>query len=229
MLRVLYEDNHLIAVAKPAGLATMGARAGEPSLLEQAKEHVKQKYNKPGNVYLGVVSRLDKPVTGVVLFARTSKAAARLTEAFGSGGVDKRYLACVSGQATSEETTLVRKDDANQRMVASPRPSDDSQQAELRYRALSSTPETSLLEVKLLTGRKHQIRVQLAKEGLPILGDHKYGPGRGVTREIALHAWRLELKHPVRDEMVKLEAPPPDSWRKRYGSWAGDALDRLSE
>jgi 23S rRNA pseudouridine1911/1915/1917 synthase len=215
-LRILYEDNHLLAVLKPAGLATMGVAADAPSLWKLAKEYLKRKYHKPGNVYLGVVSRLDSPVSGVVLFARTSKAAARLTEQFRVHRVEKIYWALVDGVMEPAAGTLanhIARDEANCRMriVGSTMPK--AQQATLGYRRLKIVKKTmSLLEVELHTGRKHQIRLQLAESGHPIVGDRKYGSRRKFAEGIALHARRLTVKHPVRDESLTIEAPLPESF-----------------
>lgn len=215
-LKILYEDNHLLAVDKPAGLATMGAPAGKPSLVEAAREYVRRRYQKPGNVYLGVVSRLDAPVTGVVLLARTSKAARRLTEQFRGRQVQKVYWALVEGrvQPEADELTqwLVHDDRAERVRVVGPGRA-GAQEARLRYRRLDTVRGDSLLEVELLTGRKHQIRVQLADRGHPILGDRKYGAQRPFPAGIALHARRLVLLHPVRQETIELEAELPRAWR----------------
>jgi 23S rRNA pseudouridine1911/1915/1917 synthase len=214
-LEVLYEDNHLLAVWKPAGLATMGAAAGTPTLISLAKQYVKQRYAKPGNVYLGVVSRLDAPVTGVVVFARTSKAASRLTEQFRSREVEKLYWALVEGLWEPAEGTLTQwifHDDRAERMrIVGPAVA-GAQEARLDYRRLRTVHGVSLLEVELHTGRKHQIRVQLADRGHPILGDRKYGSHREFRGGIALHARRLVFQHPVRDERIELVAHLPPTW-----------------
>ncbi|TWT42575.1 RluA family pseudouridine synthase [Botrimarina hoheduenensis] len=218
-MRVLFEDNHLLAVAKPAGLATMGVEAERDSLVQQAKAYLRDKYNKPGEVYLGVVSRLDLPVSGVLLLARTSKAAARLTAAFKGREVEKRYLACVEGRLEPDEATLEHHlaiDERNRKTYATQPDSPGAQLARLHYRVVARERETSLLEVRLITGRKHQIRVQLAKVGTPVVGDAKYGATRPYKPGIALHAWRLALEHPVRRTPLLLEAPPPKGWNKWF-------------
>ncbi len=226
MLSVLYEDNHLLAVDKPAMLPTMGVAEERPSLLAEAREYIRHKYDKPGNVYLGIVSRLDAPVTGVVLVARTSKAAARLTAQFRDREVEKVYWALVEGTVAPPEGRLcdfVRKDERHRRMhIASPK-TPGAQSAELEYRVLATWPKspaargelaTTLLEVQLHTGRKHQIRVQLAHAGWPIVGDRKYGSRRAFPRGIALCARRLGLVHPVQREPLVIEAPLPPYWPK---------------
>jgi len=218
-LQVLYEDNHLLVVAKPPGIATMGVPAGKLSLLDVAKEYIKEKYNKPGNVYLGIVSRLDAPVTGVLLIARTSKAAARLTEQFRQGTVDKVYWAVVEGTPDSPEGTCVdwvRKDERHRKMHIAAKSHPEAQEARLTYRALQTVPSGTLLEVRLETGRKHQIRLQLAHRGLPIVGDRKYGAAQSFEEGIALHSRHLHLQHPVLKTDLDITAKLPPSWR-RFG------------
>ncbi len=216
-LPILFEDNHLLAVLKPAGLPTMGVEPGRPSLVTIAKDYLKRKHHKPGNVYLGVVSRLDAAVSGVILLARTSKAAARLTEQFRRGDVEKTYWALVEGRPEPAEASCVDwlcKDERQQRMVICAPEQPGSQQARLRYRTLRILPRVTLLEVLLETGRKHQIRVQLARRGHPVLGDRKYGATMAFPRGVALHSRRLELQHPVRKTPLRLDAPLPAAWRK---------------
>ncbi|HYO24553.1 MAG TPA: RluA family pseudouridine synthase [Lacipirellulaceae bacterium] len=219
-LDVLYEDNHLLAVNKPALLPTMGVAPDEPSLLRLAKEWLRQKYEKPGAVYLGVVSRLDAPVTGVLLVAKTSKAAARLSEAFRARQVRKLYVAAVAGRVDLPSGTLehfLRKDERHRKVHVTHAGAPDAQAARLDYRMVAAVGEFALLEVEPETGRKHQIRVQLAKVGHPILGDMKYGGPPGFSPGIALHARQLELEHPVRREPLSLEAPLPRSWHSHPG------------
>lgn len=215
-LHVLYEDNHLLAVAKPPGIATMGVPAGKLSLLDLAKAYVKEKYHKPGNVYLGIVSRLDAPVTGVLLIARTSKAAARLTEQFRLGTVEKVYWAVVEGTPDSPEGTCVdwmRKDERHRKMHIVAKGHAEAKEARLSYRTLQSVAAGTLLEVRLDTGRKHQIRLQLAHRGLPIIGDRKYGSTHSFDEGIALHSRYLRLQHPVLKTELALTAKLPRSWR----------------
>jgi len=216
-LQILFEDNHLLAVLKPAGLPTMGVKSGRPSLVKIAKDHLRRKYHKPGNVYLGVVSRLDSAVSGVILLARTSKAAARLTEQFRCGDVEKTYWALVEGRPEPAEASCADwlcKDERQQRMVVCAAEQPGSRQARLRYRTLRELLRVTLLEVILETGRKHQIRVQLARRGHPVLGDRKYGSTMAFPHGVALHARGLELQHPVRKTPLRLEAPLPAAWRK---------------
>ena len=214
-LDVLYEDNHLLAANKPPGLPTMGTPGGTETLLTLAKQYVGQKYHKPGNVYLGVVSRLDAPVTGVVLLARTSKAANRLTEQFRTHRVEKIYWALVEGVLRPDECTLVDwlgQDERHRCMHVVGPTEPGAKQAELSYRRLAVLGGDTLLEVRLATGRKHQIRLQLAHRGHPILGDRKYGSRQGFAAGIALHARRLRVIHPVKGEPIELIAPIPSAW-----------------
>jgi len=215
-LEILYEDNHLLALSKPAGLPTMGTAAAVPTLLAMAKEYVRARYHKPGNVYLGVVNRLDAPVTGVVLLARTSKAARRLTDQFRGGTVQKTYWAIVEGSIRPPSNGCVDwvgKDERHRRMHIVGPALPGAQQARLSYRRISPVGHDSLVEVRLETGRKHQIRLQLAHRGYPILGDRKYGSRRRWPSGIALHARRLVVSHPVRGVPLELEAPLPAAWR----------------
>jgi 23S rRNA pseudouridine1911/1915/1917 synthase len=218
-LDILYEDNHLLAVLKPAGLATMGLASGKPTLLSLAKQYVKQRYQKPGNVYLGVMSRLDVPVTGVVLLARTSKAARRLTQQFRTRAVRKTYWALVEGTiepACGQYVDWVGRDDRHRRMRVVHPKQPGAKEARLVYRRLRTLREVTLLEVEPETGRKHQIRLQLADHGHPILGDRKYGSRHPFPLGVALHARRLIVDHPIRGEAVVLEAPVPVAWH-RFG------------
>jgi len=244
MLDVLYEDNHLLAVNKPAMLPTMRVADDQASLLTIAKEYVRRKYNKPGNVYLGIVSRLDAPVTGVVLLARTSKAAGRLSKQFRERDVEKLYWAVVESPVEPREGQLVdflRKDERHRRMHVANESAPGAQRAELSYRVLSperasgrvgggekktslenpslpfSLPPTlALLEVRPVTGRKHQIRLQLAHAGFPILGDRKYGSSRPFAPGIALHSRRLAIEHPVSKMQLEIESPLPASWQRLF-------------
>jgi 23S rRNA pseudouridine1911/1915/1917 synthase len=223
-LDVLYEDNHLLVLNKPAGLPTMGTPDGVPTLLMLAKDYIKEKYQKPGNVYLGVMSRLDAPVTGVVLLARTSKAAARMTEQFRTHAVQKIYWTLVAGTphpASGSYTNWLIQDERHRLMhvVRAPgtpgRGCSGAKEARLAYRLLSSDGRMALLEVELETGRKHQIRLQMAHHGHPVVGDRKYGSQLKFSAGIALHARRLVVAHPVRGETLVFEAPLPKYWPQR--------------
>jgi 23S rRNA pseudouridine1911/1915/1917 synthase len=214
-LSILFEDNHLLVLNKPAGLPTMGTPEGTPTLLTLAKEYVKQKYQKPGNVYLGVVSRLDAPVTGVVLFARTSKAAARLTEQFRTQAVQKCYWALVEAAGQPISGSYVDRlvhDDRHRRVHVVESGRSDAKESRLSFRQIAQDARFTLLEIELETGRKHQIRVQLAHHGQPIVGDRKYGNEMKFAAGIALHARRLVIAHPVRGEAIEFTAPLPKYW-----------------
>jgi 23S rRNA pseudouridine1911/1915/1917 synthase len=218
-LKVLYEDNHLLVVEKPAGLATQGVAEGTPSVVARAKAYLRQKYNKPGNVYLGVVSRLDAFVSGVLVLARTSKAADRLTEQFRTSGVQKVYQALVEHppQPPAGELShwLLKNDKLRRIEVVQPR-TKNAQQARLSYRTLGQHRRGTLVEVELHTGRKHQIRVQLAEIGCAILGDKKYGSRQPFADQaIALHAVRLTIEHPTTKQRLTIESPLPSTFGVR--------------
>jgi len=210
---ILYEDNHVIALVKPPGLATMGLPDGKETLLTQTKAYLKKKYAKPGEVYLGVVSRLDVPVSGVVLFARTSKAAARLNEQFREHTVKKVYAALVEGAIIPTEAECADRlgEDKRHRKVFQTQ-SGEGKESKLRYQKLRQINRCSLIEIQLETGRKHQIRVQLASRGFPIRGDIKYGAKMSFPGGIALHAWKLTFSHPTTKERIELTAPLPQAF-----------------
>src|SRR4051812_15882164 len=178
MPAILYEDNHCLAVDKPAGLLTQGDRTGEPTLVDWARESLRTRYHKPGNVFVGLVHRLDRPVSGVVLLARTSKAAARLSEQFRAGTVEKLYWAIVEGVCRDEAGEWVDwlwKDRGRNVVRTVPAGTAAAQEARLAYRVLEKGRRWTSLELRPITGRSHQLRVQLAARGLPIVGDRKYG------------------------------------------------------
>lgn len=210
-IEIIYEDNHLLGVLKPAGLLVQGDHTGDPTALDLAKAYIKEKHAKPGNVFLGPVHRVDRPVSGVVVFARTSKAASRLAKAFHDRRVGKFYLCVIIGEMPGIEDTIeghIARDHKRSRLVLPG--ARGAKLARLKYRVVECSGDFSLVEVDLQTGRHHQIRVQLAGEGTPVVGDVKYGaPEPMPDRSIALHAQRLELPHPVRDDIVIVEAPPP--------------------
>lgn len=214
-LQILYEDNHLLAAAKPPGISTQGEAAGVDSLWSLGCEYLKEKYHKPGNVYLGVISRLDKPVSGVVLFARTSKAAKRLNEQMRQREPDKRYWAVVAGKPTPSEGTWedwIAPHSSEPKMMVGR--SSAAKFGRLHYRTLETQGKFSLLEIHLETGRKHQIRVQLASRNLPIVGDRKYGSRIAFGEALALHARSLAVEHPVQHTPLRLEANVPDTWKR---------------
>jgi len=224
-ITVLYEDNHLIGVLKPAGLLAQGDRTGDPTALAQAREYVRVRYQKPGNVYLGLVHRIDRPVSGVMVFARTSKAASRLARSFHDRAVAKTYLAVVVGAVPDDAGELsgfIERTHHSSRMADGK--SEGAREASLAYRVLgrselSLAPRgrggdarrrpVSLLAVEPRTGRHHQIRLQLSDAGFPIVGDLKYrAPEPLPDRAIALHALRLRFPHPVGGATTELAAAP---------------------
>lgn len=212
---VLFLDNHLLVVVKPAGMLAQEDRTGDDDLLSWGKAYLKEKFGKPGNVFLGLVHRLDRPVSGVMVLARTSKAAARLSEQFRQRSPAKQYLALVEGRPPREgrlEDYLV-KQDQKVRVADSGEPG--ALKAVLTYRVIETHGGLSLLEVDLETGRPHQIRVQLAHAGFPIVGDLRYGAKRELDgRNIVLHCHRLEIEHPTKKERMAWTAPPPETWRR---------------
>lgn len=212
---VFHEDNHLLVLYKPAGLLVQGDQTGDASLLDLGKAWLKERYEKPGQVFLALVHRLDRPVAGVVLFCRTSKAAGRISEQFRSGRVRKSYLAVVEGEMKEPSGRLInhleRREDRSSRIV--PHPTTISQEARLSYRLLDTHKSRSLVEVHLETGRHHQIRLQLAHIGHPVLGDLRYGaPAPLPQQQIALLAQKLEVDHPIRKERMIFESPLPCGW-----------------
>lgn len=215
-LTVLYQDNHLLIVVKPPGVPTQGDSSGDPSLLDIAKAYVKERYNKPGDVYIGMVHRLDRPTGGVVALGRTSKAASRLSDQFRQRRVKKTYLAACHGVPQDKRAKLVhylKKLPGVNRMVVLDREKNGSQRAELSYRVLGPSPDgtLALLEVEPLTGRQHQIRAQLARIDHPLLFDVKYSDrrgDRGIVPAIGLWAYRLQLAHPTTGKLMTFTAAP---------------------
>lgn len=230
-LDILLEDGPLIAVNKPAGLLTQGVPHGHPTLEATVKQYLRQKYSKPGNVYLGVPHRLDRPVSGVVVFARNSKAAARLAEQFRDRSVRKFYLAITDGVPEEPAGRLIDwllKDAAAAHVTVVQPQTEGAREAVLDYRLLAQSDGRALLEIELHTGRMHQIRVQLASRGWNIVGDCQYGASLApeatydrLSSPIALHARRLCLAHPIRYDHIELNAPVPTDWH-RFGQWVMD-------
>jgi 23S rRNA pseudouridine1911/1915/1917 synthase len=218
-LEILYEDNHCLAVAKPSGVPSTHFDGRVETLDRAVKAYLKDKYQKPGNVFLGIVHRIDKPVSGVILFARTSKAAARLSEQFREGTVEKIYWAVVQGEVRSDAGSLedwLKKDETAGRVnVVEPRAT-GAKQALLHYQKRAAHAGLTWLEIRPQTGRTHQLRVQLAHHGHPIYGDAKYGAVHTFGNGIGLHARALTFLHPVRHEPVNVSADMPRQWRGRF-------------
>jgi len=213
MIDVLFVDNQILVVNKPAGMLVQEDETGDPDLFTLAKAYVKERFEKPGNVYLGLVHRLDRPVSGVMVFARTSKAAARLSDQFRRRTVDKRYLAVVEGVRQGSGSCVDYLVKENRRVRVVPKTYPRAQRAELSWKTVAVRGGLSLVEVRLETGRPHQIRVQLAHGGTPILGDFRYGATKELDgRNIALHCYHLGFEHPTRREHMAWETLPPETW-----------------
>lgn len=212
-MEILYEDNHIIIVNKAPGEIVQGDKTGDTPLSETVAAWIKEKYAKPGNVFVGVCHRLDRPVGGIVVFAKTSKALARLNEMFRTGAVHKRYWAITRGvpsEPHAELTHYITTVERNNKSYASATPRPGAKEARLRYAVIAEGDRYRLLEVELLTGRKHQIRVQLAAIGCPIRGDLKYGDKRSnPDGSISLLARSIDFIHPVSGKHVHVEAPVP--------------------
>ena len=213
-MTVEYEDNHIIVVNKTASEIVQADKTGDTPLSETVKQYLKEKYQKPGNVFLGVTHRLDRPVSGLVIFAKTSKALTRLNEMFRAGEVKKTYWAVVKNAPKESEGELVHflvRNEKQNKSYAYDKEVPNSKKAVLDYRLIGRSENYYLLEVDLKTGRHHQIRCQLAKMGCPIKGDLKYGsPRSNPDGSICLHARRVRFVHPVSKELIELKAPLPE-------------------
>ncbi len=218
MIEILYEDNHIIAVNKKSSDLSQGDKTGDTSLDAEVKKYIAEKYKKPGDVFLGVVHRLDRPVSGVILYARTSKALARLNEMFRTTQVKKTYLAIVREQPPEVEATIenfLKKNETQNKTYVFDKEVKGSKKASLTYRLAGRSDRFYLLEIELHSGRHHQIRAQLAKIGCPVKGDMKYGyPRSNEDGSISLIAYRLEFNHPVSKKNIVIKAPFPagDIW-----------------
>lgn len=213
-MNVIYEDNHIIAVEKPVNVPSQADNTGDKDMLTMVKEYLKEKYNKQGNVYVGLVHRLDRPVGGIMIFAKTSKAASRLSESIRTKDFKKTYLAVVNGHLQNGilEDYLYKDKALNTTKVVN-KEKHGAKYAKLSYEVLEEKDGLSLVKINLETGRHHQIRVQFARKGNSLYGDQKYGNGP-KNAQVALWAYKVEFKHPVRDEKITLECKP-----KRIGIW----------
>ncbi len=218
-VNILFEDNHLLVVSKPQNIPTQADESKDTDLQNLMKSYLIEKYNKPGDAYLGIVHRLDRPTGGVIVFAKTSKAAERLSEAIKKGDFDKKYLAVTKGIPKVKKQILtnylLKNTDTNTVHIV-PRLTEGAKEARLSYNLLESSGDFSLLDIELYTGRSHQIRVQLAGQGLPILGDVKYGGEKVKGTNLALWAYKLSFEHPVtKSKMVFISYPPEtEPWKK---------------
>ena len=212
-LQILFEDNHIIIVNKRAGDITQGDKTGDKPLSDVVKEYIKDKYNKPGNVYLGVVHRLDRPTSGIIIFAKTSKSLERLNKMLREKTINKTYWAVVKNRPKKEKDTLInflKKNPKNNKSTAYAKEIDGSKKAILHYTVIKKLDNYSLIEVDLETGRHHQIRSQLSNIGSPIKGDLKYGFDRSnKDGSIHLHARKIQFIHPVTKEQITVTAPTP--------------------
>ena len=213
-MTVLYEDNHLVVVNKAPGEIVQGDKTGDKPLSEEVKEYLKVKYNKPGNVFCGVTHRLDRPTSGIVVFAKTSKALSRLNAMFKNNEIDKTYWAVVKKLQEKTEATLTHyliKNERTNKSTAYDVEKPNTKKSVLHYKVIGQSQNYNLLEVDLETGRHHQIRCQLSKIGSPIKGDLKYGAERSnPDGSISLHARKIAFIHPVSKEKIELVAPTPD-------------------
>lgn len=219
-LIILHEDNHIIVVLKPQNIACCPDESGDDNLLDAVKRYIKTKYEKPGNVFVGLVHRLDRPTGGVMVFAKTSKAAARLTEQMKNGGFEKRYLAVLCGSPSKKKATLenyLRKNSVNNMVYVCTQTEEGAKFASLDYEILEEKDGLSLAEINLNTGRTHQIRVQTAAINSPVYGDMRYGGDKAVRGKLALWAYSLRFTHPVTGEKLRFVTEPPVDgvpWKK---------------
>ncbi len=224
-LIILHEDNHIIVVLKPQNIPSCEDSSGDKDLLNMIKDYIKVTYNKPGNVYLGLVHRLDRPTGGVMVFAKSSKAAARLSEQIQNGDFEKRYFAVLAGVPKEEKATLthyMKKNAVNNMVYVCPATVQGAKFAELEYEVLDKKDELSLVDVRLHTGRSHQIRVQMNAIGCPVYGDMRYGGEKAKKGYLALWAYYLSFTHPVSKERMVFRVQPP----KENAPWTAFDTDR---
>jgi len=219
-LEILYEDNHIIVVKKPQNVPSQKDETGDEDMLSAIKEYVKIKYNKRGEAYVGLVHRLDRPTGGVMVFARTSKAASRLSEQIQTGEMEKKYFAIVRGTLPNEHSVLVDyllKDETKNMVSVVQKSTEGAKRAELEYYLLEKSGDLNLVQIKLMTGRGHQIRAQFAHAGCPILGDQKYGGDNMPKVNLNLFAAELKFTHPTTKERMTFRCFPPEelpAWNK---------------
>ena len=213
-IRILYEDNHVIVCIKPAGVLSQSDGSGAPDMLTILKRYIKEKYGKPGEVYLGLVHRLDRPVSGVMVFARTSKAASRLSEQIRTRKVVKFYRCVVNGvlEGSGRLENYISKDEDRNIVTVSDSEKPGYKASYLDYRAIATKDGLTLTEIRLGTGRSHQIRAQMAHNGYPLVGDQKYGLKDNRCKDIALESFKLSFEHPVKREFITFEAPIPEGF-----------------
>lgn len=219
-LEILYEDNHVIAVIKPHGIPVQKDISHDTSLIDLVKDYIKRRDKKPGNVFVSAVHRIDRPASGIVLLAKTSKAASRLAEAFRENRVKKTYLVVVEGNPRTKEQKLegwIVKDRVKNTSRIVPKQVEGAKYASLTYRVLGRFGKYSLLEIDLETGRSHQIRVQLSNAKVPVAGDLRYGAKSRFGNMIALHAASLTFPHPTKNEEIKIRAHLPKEWENLFG------------
>ncbi len=211
-LNILYEDNHIIVVLKPQNIPSCEDESKDKDLLSMVKDYIKVKYNKPGNVYVGLVHRLDRPTGGVMVFAKSSKAAARLSEQMKTGDFEKRYYAVLAGVPKEEKATLthyMKKNAVNNMVYVCPPTVEGAKFAELEYTVIEQHGDISLADIKLHTGRSHQIRVQMNAIGTPVYGDMRYGGEKAKKGKLALWAYYLAFSHPISKERMVFRVEPP--------------------
>ena len=210
MVKILYEDNHVLVVVKPCNMPVCADDSGDIDLLTYLKGYLKEKYNKPGNVYLGLVHRLDRPVSGVMVFAKTSKAASRLSDSVRTGSIVKKYFAVVYGGISGSgefHDRLLKDSKTNMVRVDS-----SGKDSSLEYNVIGSSKGLSLVDIHLITGRPHQIRVQFSSRGFPLFGDQRYGKNSKVGEQIALFSYYLSFVHPVSKEVMEFSLPIPNRY-----------------
>lgn len=213
-LIVLYEDNHIIVVLKPQNVACCPDESGDTNLLDMVKKYIKEKYNKPGNAFVGLIHRLDRPTGGVMVYAKTSKAAARLSKQLQDGDIEKNYFAVLCGAPNKKKGTLdnyLRKNTLNNTVYVCTQTEEGAKRAVLDYEILEEKDGLALADIRLHTGRTHQIRVQFAAINTPVYGDMRYGGEKAVKGKLALFAYSLRFAHPVTGEKMRFVAEPPEN------------------